>query len=86
MAVGTEIELLDRQVRILRFIAQYVSVNRIAPSVREIGAECAISSTSVVKHHLVRLVELGLLERRPLVARAMWLTPAAHRWLQSQAK
>lgn len=47
---GDEIRL-----RILRFIARYIEVNRFAPTFRDIMEGAGLSSTSVVKYHLERM-------------------------------
>lgn len=50
--------------RVLSAIVEYKRKNDgCAPSVRELRRACAISSSSVVHHHLNRLEKAGLIER-----------------------
>lgn len=60
-----------RQLRILRFIRAYVISNGYPPSVREIGQECGLSSTSSVHHHLRRLADKGFVRQAPGRSRAI---------------
>lgn len=63
-----------RYLKILTFIDKYVTLNKFAPSVRDIMKACSISSTSVVRYMLLELVKSGYLYRRPRDARVMRLT------------
>lgn len=49
------------------------------PTVREIGQELGVSSTSAVQRHIDRLVELGLVERRGVRRRVTLLGKSALR-------
>ena len=71
-------ELSDRQKNILRYIADYIREHTRPPTIREIGKNVSISSTSVVNYNLTRLVEKGLLERSPEVSRGLRLTTKAN--------
>jgi repressor LexA len=65
--------LSDRQRKILEFIVKFVSQNEFPPTIREIGEEVGISSTSVVNYNLAKLEELGLITRRKEVSRGLCL-------------
>lgn len=67
-------KLSDRQKRMLDFIQIYVSEYGRPPSIREIGSEVGISSTSVVNYNLNRLVDEGYLSRDKNVSRGIRLT------------
>jgi repressor LexA len=66
--------LSDRQRRIMIFIREYLEAHNYPPTIREIGQAVGISSTSVVKYNLERLVEKGLIERSGEVSRGLKLT------------
>ncbi len=66
--------LSDRQRNILKYIADYMSENTRPPTIREIGRNVSISSTSVVNYNLTRLVEKGMIERDSEVSRGLRLT------------
>lgn len=66
--------LSERQRNILQYIADYMSENTRPPTIREIGRNVKISSTSVVNYNLTRLVEKGMLERDSEVSRGLRLT------------
>lgn len=66
--------LSDRQRNILKYIAEYMSENTRPPTIREIGRNVKISSTSVVNYNLTRLVEKGMIERDSEVSRGLRLT------------
>ncbi len=66
--------LSKRQREILHFIYEYSDENDNSPSIREIGEETKISSTSVVNYNLKRLVEYGYLVRKKMVARGIKIT------------
>ena len=65
--------LSDRQRRIMLFIREYLEAHNYPPTIREIGQAVGISSTSVVKYNLERLVEKGLIERSGEVSRGLKL-------------
>ena len=78
-------ELNERQRDILAFITDYSAGEGRPPTIREIAAECEISSTSVVAYHLDRLQAAGYVERDAQISRGTRLvTPAGRfsRWLQ----
>lgn len=67
------------------FIWQYIlkkcaEQGGVPPTVREIKAECRLSSTSVVNYHINKLIDAGkiekLSERRWCVVNAEWKAPA----------
>jgi repressor LexA len=65
--------LSERQRKILQFIVGFVSENEFPPTIREIGEQVGISSTSVVNYNLAKLEELGLISRRKEVSRGLSL-------------
>ncbi len=65
--------LSDRQRHILEFIIDFVNDNEFPPTIREIGEQVGISSTSVVNYNLAKLEELGLITRRKEVSRGLSL-------------
>lgn len=56
-------DLTDRQLSILTCIRKWIAERGEAPTVREIGREVGLSSTSSVVHHLVMMEELGVISR-----------------------
>jgi len=56
-------DLSERQQKILDFIREFIHKQRFPPTIREIGDEVGISSTSVVKYNL------DVLERKHLISR-----------------
>lgn len=52
-----------RQQNIVQFIIEFFKKNRYPPTIREIGEEVKISSTSVVNYNLTKLEQLNLLRR-----------------------
>lgn len=67
----------QRQQKILEFIWDYVRENSRPPTIREIGKNVKISSTSVVNYNLNKLKERGLLERDADVSRGLRFTEQA---------
>jgi len=65
--------LSDRQRAILQYIQSYTADNGFPPTIREIGRECAIPSTSVVNYNLNRLVDRGYITRTPDKSRGLRL-------------
>lgn len=65
--------LSERQRKILQFIVTFVNENEFPPTIREIGEQVGISSTSVVNYNLAKLEELGLISRRKEVSRGLAL-------------
>lgn len=61
----------ETQQRILSFIKRQVAEKGYPPSVREIGEEVGLKSTSTVHGHLRRLESKGLLKRDAMKPRAM---------------
>jgi repressor LexA len=66
-------ELSERQRKILEFLRDFISENRFPPSIREIGKQVGISSTSVVKYNLDVLERRDLIERDPDISRGIRL-------------
>jgi repressor LexA len=64
-------ELSERQRKILEFIRQFIAENRFPPSIREIGEQVGITSTSVVKYNLDVLERKELIERDPDISRGI---------------
>jgi len=63
----------ERHKRILKFIEKFQSKNGFPPSIREIGENTNISSTSVVNYYLNQLVEMNFIERESNVSRGIRL-------------
>ena len=61
----------DRREKILAFIQAYVADKGYPPTIREIGEEMGIRSTSVVEYHLKKMAQLGMLERQQRVSRGL---------------
>ena len=72
--MAKEKPLSERQQNILRFIWDYVNENSRPPTIREIGRNVKISSTSVVNYNLNKLESRGLLERDSDVSRGIRFT------------
>jgi repressor LexA len=66
-------EVSDRQKRILEFLQEFIGENRFPPTIREIGEEVGISSTSVVKYNLEALERKGFIERDREISRGIRL-------------
>jgi len=65
--------LSERQQKILKFIIEFYRKQEFPPTIREIGKQVGISSTSVVNYNLARLEELELIIRRREVSRGLSL-------------
>jgi repressor LexA len=65
--------LSDRQQRILRFIYEFTSTHHYPPTIREIGDNVGISSTSVVNYNLSKLEDNELIVRDREVSRGLSL-------------
>ena len=59
--------------RILNFISSFLNERGYAPTVRDIARGCAISTSSVVQHHLNVLEKQGHIQRDPQVFRSIRL-------------
>lgn len=68
--------LSERQQRILRFIYEYTNKHHYPPTIREIGDNVGISSTSVVNYNLRKLEENDLISRDREVSRGLSLNLA----------
>ncbi len=69
--------LTDRQLEVLRFIAQQIEDAGYPPTIREIGEALDIRSTNGVNDHLKALERKGYLTRDPVKSRALIPTDAA---------
>jgi len=65
--------LSSRQKRMMAFMREFIAENGYPPSIREIGAAAAISSTSVVNYNLRILEKTGLIARDRTVSRGIRL-------------
>lgn len=70
------LSLEKRPYRILAYIHEYQGIHRRPPSLRDIGRHVNITSTSVVSYHLDQLHRNGLIDREPLISRAIIITEA----------
>lgn len=66
--------LTDRQKKILKYIEAFISKRGYPPTIREIGQQLGITSTSVVNYNLNKLKSAGLIERDGQVSRGLKLT------------
>lgn len=66
-------ELSERQQGILDFVREHIRENQFPPSIREIGENVGISSTSVVKYNLDVLEKRGYIQRDPDISRGIRL-------------
>lgn len=74
--IPTDRKPTRRQLDILEFIARSIAGGT-TPTIREVGAEFGIASTSTVNYHLDRLERHGLIDRGPAFAyRRVRLTAA----------
>lgn len=70
-------DLSERQQKILEFVRTFVARNRYPPTIREIGEDVGISSTSVVKYNLDVLERKGLIARNADISRGIRLVEEA---------
>lgn len=63
----------ERHKRILKFLEKFQGENGFPPSIREIGENTNISSTSVVNYYLNQLEEMNYIERESNVSRGIRL-------------
>ncbi len=68
--------LSRRQQNMLRFMHNYMLERGFPPSIREIGEECDIGSTSVVNYNLNKLVDAGYIVRSGKVSRGLRIVAA----------
>ena len=73
--------LTDRQLEVLRFIANEIEERGYPPTIREIGEALDIRSTNGVNDHLKALERKGFLSRDPVKSRALIPTSAARQVL-----
>jgi repressor LexA len=64
----------ERHLKILDFIQDYQRKYKHPPSIREIGENCSISSTSVVNYYLDQLEKNGYIERDRKISRGLRVT------------
>jgi repressor LexA len=72
-----ELDLSERQQRILGFIRDFLAERRFPPTIREIGEAVGISSTSVVKYNLEALKRKRFIERDDEISRGIRLVEEA---------
>ena len=63
----------ERHKKILKFLEKFQGENGFPPSIREIGENTNISSTSVVNYYLNQLEEMHYIERESNVSRGIRL-------------
>jgi repressor LexA len=63
----------ERHKKILKFLEKFQNENRFPPTIREIGENTNISSTSVVNYYLNQLEEMHFIERESNVSRGIRL-------------
>jgi repressor LexA len=73
MMARKKVGLGERHKKILRFLEKFQTENGYPPSIREIGENTSISSTSVVNYYLNQLEEMNYIERESNVSRGIRL-------------
>ncbi len=63
----------ERHKKILKFLKEYQDSEGYPPTIREIGEETGISSTSVVNYYLDQLEKMGKIERQRKISRGVKL-------------
>ena len=63
--------LTKSQEKVLREIEKYIEVNKIAPTVRELGELTGLKSTSTVQGYINRLEKNGYIKRHPTCPRTI---------------
>ena len=71
-------KLSDRQKNMLEMLERFQVENGFPPTIREIGDELNISSTSVVNYNLERLEERGYIERESRLSRGIRILKPLH--------
>lgn len=79
-------KLSERQQKILKYIEAYVDERGYPPSIREIGDQVGISSTSVVDYNLKVLEREGRIRRDREVSRGLELVGSARGQRQAQPR
>ncbi len=67
-------DLSERQQKMVEFLQQFIELNRRPPTIREIGEQVGITSTSVVKYNLDVLERKGFIERDRDISRGIRLS------------
>jgi repressor LexA len=80
------LQLTDRQLEVLRFIAREIESRGYPPTIREIGEGLDIASTNGVNDHLKALEKKGYLQRDPVKSRALIPTAAGREALAGPAE
>ena len=65
--------LTKKQKQIFDYIENYIKGNGYAPTIKEIGIDCGGISVAAVHNHVERLVNKGLIIKRPHMSRAIEL-------------
>lgn len=61
----------ERHRKILKFLEEYQEKNGFSPSIREIGDEIGVKSTSLIKYYLEQLEQMKFIERNDRVSRGI---------------
>ncbi len=64
-------DLSERHIRIMQFLTEFAEERGYSPSIREIGKNIHVDSTSLVDYYLEQLREGGLIERDKRVSRSI---------------
>lgn len=63
----------EREAKLMEAIKAGIEANGFAPSLRELGKVIGVSSTSMIRYYLNRLINQGKLHRAPRTARGLTL-------------
>jgi repressor LexA len=63
--------LSERHRKILKFLEEYQEKNGYSPSIREMGEEIGVKSTSLIKYYLEQLESMKFIERNDRVSRGI---------------
>jgi len=74
--------ITEKHIKVLEFLQKYQADNGRPPSIREIGEQVGISSTSVVNYYLDQLKKMGYLERDDRISRGLRLTDKVNEIVQ----
>ena len=76
-------EMSIRRAKILLYMYAFIKAKGLSPTLREIGEAVDISSTSVVKYNLDRLIDQGYIRSHDTISRGLIMRPQGYQFVYS---
>ena len=78
--------MTEKELEVLRAIDAFIKQNKYSPTVREIGRQVGLSSSSTVHSYFSKLQEKGYIEKQSALSRSLILTDEGRKAVEDHGR